>query len=190
MTAMFLLTITDEFSSVSSRHETIEEALRMTLEFASQNGYIDEAFTLDAEDFTSIDQLADYLADRYEVHVRWEAGNEGGESATVAVVDPENGSWTLTAAPVDLEVARRKLADIRAALAQQADFILDGLAHTLAYLGAKPEWSMEDNFETTEWVASLAAECGLPAASGQTAEALTLYRTAALAAGYDPDDFN
>lgn len=79
------------------------------------------------------------------------------------------------------------LAAIRAGLTAHSDALVDALAAALAYLGSKPEWSTDDNFETTEWVASLAARCGLPSAGDQTPAALAFYRAAAREAGYDVD---
>ena len=88
------------------------------------------------------------------------------------------------AVPAPADTQPEGLASIRAALEANSANLFDALAATIAFLGAQPEWSMDINFDTTEWVASLPARYGLPSASGQTPEALSFYRAAALDAGY------
>lgn len=80
------------------------------------------------------------------------------------------------------------LASIRAALEANSANLFDSLAATIAFLGAQPEWSMDNNYDTTEWVASLPARYGLPSASDQTPEAVAFYRAASLEAGYSSDE--
>ena len=77
---------------------------------------------------------------------------------------------------------------IREALSAHAPQILDYVASNIAYLGAKMEWSMEDNFETTEGLVRLASQVGLPGAGSQTVEALAFYREAAVELGFDPEE--
>lgn len=93
------------------------------------------------------------------------------------------------AVPAPADTQPEGLASIRAALEANSANLFDALAATIAFLGAQPEWSMDINFDTTEWVASLPARYGLPSASGQTPEALSFYRAAALDAGYTSDEF-
>lgn len=52
------------------------------------------------------------------------------------------------------------------------------LAALIINLGSKAEWSMEDNYYTTEAIAQLAVRIGLPRAHDQTAVALEFYREA------------
>lgn len=68
-----------------------------------------------------------------------------------------------------------ELQQIEEALRAHADDVLPALARRIAHLGARSEWSMEDNFTTTEWVAGLAGQVGLPAAGDQTDDALEFY---------------
>ena len=47
---------------------------------------------------------------------------------------------------------------------------------------------MDDNFVTTEGLAQLFADCGLPPAGAQTNESYRFYRDTAVALGYEVDD--
>ena len=77
---------------------------------------------------------------------------------------------------------------IRSALIAHSDWVLDLLVTQLAYLGSRPEWSADDNFDITEDIARLAERIGLPGAGDQTAPALTFYRAAATHLGIDLED--
>lgn len=73
----------------------------------------------------------------------------------------------------------RKIDIVKEALAQNADHVFDSVAALIVNLGAKPEWSMGDNFATTEGLAGLASEVGLPEAGDQSDEALLFWRAIA-----------
>lgn len=60
-------------------------------------------------------------------------------------------------------------------------------AYNLIALGAKSEWDMDDNFHTTESLASLAEVYGLPSAGDQGEDALRFYGEAAKALGLRAD---
>lgn len=60
-------------------------------------------------------------------------------------------------------------------------------AENIAYLGSKAEWSMDDNFCTTEGLAALPEKYGLLAAHDQDVTELTFYGLAAKHLGYDVD---
>ena len=62
------------------------------------------------------------------------------------------------------------------ALAQNSEHVFAVVAALMANLGSKPEWDMEDNFETTEAIAALAEQVGLPHAGDQGAAALRFWR--------------
>lgn len=76
---------------------------------------------------------------------------------------------------------------IVAAFAANPEPLIEWAADALIPLGAKSEWDMEDNYLTTEGLAGLASDYGLPAAGDQDDEALRFYGLAALAIGYDAD---
>lgn len=76
---------------------------------------------------------------------------------------------------------------IRDALSRHSDRVIDLVAGRLAYLGAKTEWSADDNFDTTEDIARLAQQVGLPGAGDQTADGLAFFRAAAAHLGITPD---
>lgn len=67
---------------------------------------------------------------------------------------------------------------IRQALRDNAEHVIRHVAEQIAHLGARPEWSMDDNFACTEGMAGLAGEVGLPSAGDQTDEALEFYAAA------------
>lgn len=77
---------------------------------------------------------------------------------------------------------------IKAALRANIDNVIDHLADDIAILGSKEEWSLEDNFCTTEGIAGMAGAYGLPSANSQPADALKFYRAAALELGFGPDE--
>ena len=77
---------------------------------------------------------------------------------------------------------------IRAALESHADLVITRVALTLADLGSKREWSLEDNFGTAEEIVGIATEVGLPSAGDQTEEALAFYRAAAKELGFDVEE--
>lgn len=63
---------------------------------------------------------------------------------------------------------------------ENADALARWAAETVAYLGAREEWSMEDNFGATESLVALSARFrDLPSAGDQTAEGLAFWRTVA-----------
>lgn len=64
---------------------------------------------------------------------------------------------------------------------------LEFLAERFVALGAKSEWSMDDNFNTTEGIADLASDYDLPRVGGQSDEDLAYWGHAAAALGYDYD---
>ncbi|NUS02019.1 MAG: hypothetical protein HOV97_05580 [Nonomuraea sp.] len=70
------------------------------------------------------------------------------------------------------------------ALTENADDVIEFVAERLAVLGSKSEWSMDDNFTTTEGLAGLARGAGLPAAGDQDDEGLAFYEAAAEHLGY------
>ncbi len=66
--------------------------------------------------------------------------------------------------------------------------LIEWAADALIALGAKPEWDMDDNFNTTETLVSVCARrYDLPSAGNQDAEALRFYGEAAIALGYPTD---
>lgn len=71
-----------------------------------------------------------------------------------------------------------EMQQIETALRENIEKVVAGLAQHIAHLGARLEWSMDDNFGTTEWVAGLAERCGLPPAGDQDDEALEFYTAA------------
>lgn len=75
------------------------------------------------------------------------------------------------------------LATIRDILTAHSDELIDTLAHHIAYLGARPEWTPEDNYAVTEGLFAAAATWGLPHPDGNN-----LYIKAAREVGYDDDD--
>lgn len=83
------------------------------------------------------------------------------------------------------------VAAVKAALRDNMETVIDEVATSIIVLGAKPEWDMEDNFLTTEGIARLAADSGLPSAGDQSDEDLAFWREVAVAAGlFDPTDFD
>ena len=82
------------------------------------------------------------------------------------------------------------LASVKEVLREHMEDVLSEVAQTLVALGSKTEWSMEDNFLTTEGIARLADTVGLPKAGDQDAEALGFWRTIADQLGFDYDDEN
>lgn len=78
-------------------------------------------------------------------------------------------------------------ATVVAALTAEPERLIEWAADALILLGAKSEWSMEDNFGTTETLARLASAYGLPPAGDQDDEALRFYGEAAQALGYESD---
>lgn len=66
--------------------------------------------------------------------------------------------------------------------------LINWAAVELVALGAKSEWSMEDNFMCTEaLVDTVATHYGLPSASDQDEEGLRFYGEAARALGFRTD---
>lgn len=62
------------------------------------------------------------------------------------------------------------------ALRNASEHVISTVASLIVHLGSKIEWSMEDNFTTTETIAALAKEVGLPDAGDQDAEELEFWR--------------
>lgn len=75
--------------------------------------------------------------------------------------------------------------DVKAALRENVEKVLDEVATSLAALGSQREWSMEDNFQTTEGIAMLADRCGLPSAGDQSGEDLSFWVTVARSIGLE-----
>jgi hypothetical protein len=73
------------------------------------------------------------------------------------------------------------------ALREHAEEVFDEVANLIVMLGSKAEWSMEYNFLTTEKIAGLAGQVGLPCAGDQDDAAGLFYSAAATALGYDVD---
>lgn len=68
---------------------------------------------------------------------------------------------------------------IAQALRAHSDEVFGFVASYLAMLGSKTEWSMDDNFDTTEGLVELGQRCGLPSGGDQSDDALLFYGTAA-----------
>lgn len=78
---------------------------------------------------------------------------------------------------------------VKAAIAARGvDNLAEFIASLIVPLGAKLEWSMEDNFGTTEAVADFAGVAGLPVAGGQDDDALRFWATIARDEGYEYDE--
>lgn len=74
------------------------------------------------------------------------------------------------------------------ALTEDPGPLIAWAADELIALGAKTEWSLEDNFACTESLVAVGArEYGLPSAGDQDDEALRFYGEAAIALGYETD---
>jgi hypothetical protein len=73
-------------------------------------------------------------------------------------------------------------------LRDNAEDVLRHVAHGIIYLGSKVEWSMDDNFATTEGIAGLSDRFGIPAAHDQNDSELNFYRSAATHLGYAIED--
>lgn len=65
---------------------------------------------------------------------------------------------------------------VLAALDNHKHIVFAEIAERLITLGREEEWTMDDNFETTETVAGLARMCGLPRAGDQDDAALEFWR--------------
>ena len=76
---------------------------------------------------------------------------------------------------------------IAALEAKGARELAEWIAPLIVKLGAKHEWSMDDNFETTETVASFAGSIDLPEAGDQSEDALRFWVAIAEAEGWDHD---
>lgn len=61
------------------------------------------------------------------------------------------------------------------ALVAHSDEVFETVLDLMAHLGARVEWSMEDNFSTTEEIARLATRIGLPSAGDQSQEDLEFW---------------
>lgn len=79
------------------------------------------------------------------------------------------------------------LKTVRDRLAAESEQVIDTVASLMLALGAKTEWSMDDNFQTTEAIAALADTVGLPSAGDQSEDDLKFWGTIALHQGYDTD---
>lgn len=81
------------------------------------------------------------------------------------------------------------LAAVREVLRDHIEDLVSEVALDLVALGSKAEWSMEDNFATTEGIARLADVVGLPSAGDQSDSDLAFWREIADAIGFDyPSD--
>lgn len=70
------------------------------------------------------------------------------------------------------------------------DSIAPEIASLMVMLGAKREWSMDDNFATTESIAALASAIGLPSAGDRVAADLRFWGPIAQALGYSYDEWD
>lgn len=85
------------------------------------------------------------------------------------------------------EVTREPNRDrVLRALRENENAVHNTLLGLMAHLGAREEWSMEDNVATTETIAALAGQVGLPSAGDQSGEDLAFWRS--LDPEYEPDD--
>lgn len=73
------------------------------------------------------------------------------------------------------------------ALREDPEPLIEWAAYNLVALGAKSEWSMDDNFETTEGLAGLTRQYDLPHAFNQDQGALRFYGEAAETLGLPSD---
>lgn len=73
------------------------------------------------------------------------------------------------------------------AMRPHADAVLGTVAMLLANLGSKSEWSMDDNFYTTESIAELADVIGLPSVGNQKRDDLIFWNTVNGSDFYDED---
>lgn len=80
------------------------------------------------------------------------------------------------------------LEQIRAALRENVDALIDQIAGDIAHLGSKPEWSMDDNFNVTEGIVGFASNIGLPSAGNQSLDDLIFYMAATRENGEHVDD--
>lgn len=76
---------------------------------------------------------------------------------------------------------------VRNAIMEHSHEVARTLADLMVALGAKREWDMEDNFQTTEEIARLADRIGLPSVGDMSAEDLAFWRPIAAARGLDYD---
>lgn len=76
---------------------------------------------------------------------------------------------------------------VRHALAAHAGELAAFLAPLVVNLGAREEWSLDDNFAVSEGLADLVGTLGLPPVGGNDPDALAFYRAAADAAGIEHD---
>lgn len=74
-----------------------------------------------------------------------------------------------------------------AALRANPGPLVEWAAVRMIALGAKSEWSMEDNFCTTEGLAEMAGQYALPSVGNQTRDALRFYGLAAQSLYFDAD---
>lgn len=73
------------------------------------------------------------------------------------------------------------------ALTADPSRLIEWAATEFVALGAKSEWSMEDNFACTEGLADLSVSYGLPTSGNQDDEALEFYGRAARHLGFVSD---
>jgi len=76
---------------------------------------------------------------------------------------------------------------VKTALRENIEKVISEVASSIISLGSCKEWSMEQNFCTTEGIATLADRVGLPSAGDQSAEELIFWRTIADAVGIEHD---
>lgn len=74
---------------------------------------------------------------------------------------------------------------VREALEEHSDQVFETLIPLMAHLGSNEEWSMEDNFSTTESIAALAGVIGLPNAGDQSPQEVAFWREVADEVGVD-----
>jgi hypothetical protein len=74
---------------------------------------------------------------------------------------------------------------VRVALEEHLDEVIETLMPLMAHLGSNEEWSMEDNFSTTESIAALAGVIGLPNAGDQSPQEIAFWREVADEVGVD-----
>lgn len=78
--------------------------------------------------------------------------------------------------------------DVKTALRENIESVIGEVAASLIRLGARREWSMDDNFTTTEGIAALADRCGLPSAGDQSDEDIAFWAPLANRLGFPFDE--
>lgn len=80
------------------------------------------------------------------------------------------------------------LASVTQLIRDNVDTVAPVLAALMANLGGRREWSMEDNFHTTERIAELAGQITGHSAGHMSDDDLRYWHPVAIEAGFDPDE--